>query len=272
MNIVALIPARGGSKRVPQKNIRPLAYQPLIAYTIQAALKSGIFDKIVVSTDCEMTKKISYAYGADVVIDRPEEISGDLSHDFEWVSHALSLLPPSDCFAILRPTSPFRTAETILRAWELFKGSQPCDSLRAVQKVKEHPAKVWGYDTSELKHIIPYDPHFIEIDDCEFPGFDMPYQRLPEAFIQNGCLQIAHTSVLREHGNVTGSAVTPFFTEGYEGLDINTREDIWLAESIINGHIASPADIMLGYREGGKDKGISHQELMDMLRRAGFDA
>lgn len=261
LDIVALVPARGGSKRLPQKNIRPLAYFPLIAYTLQAALKSGIFKSIVVSTDCKETAKIGLAYGADTIIDRPAGISGELSHDFEWVSHALEHLPPFNCFAILRPTSPFRTADTIIRAWNLFKARQPCDSLRAVQKVREHPYKTW-YKVGDF--IDPY----VEFKKGNIKGYDLPYQSLPEMYVQNGCLQIAHTDTLRKYGNVTGWRVIPFKTQGHEGIDINTVEDIWLAESIINGHVGKTADIMCGYREGGKaNDGMTHREFMDWMQK-----
>src|SRR4051812_26068956 len=109
--IVALIPARGGSKRLPAKNIRPLAGHPLIAYTISAAIESGIFTSVIVSTDVEETAHIALHYGAEVPFLRPIEYAGDLSPDVEWIEDTLTKLKASgrtfDCFSILRPTSPF---------------------------------------------------------------------------------------------------------------------------------------------------------------------
>src|SRR5262245_51132771 len=116
-SLVALIPARSGSKRVPDKNIRMLAGHPLIAYTIFAARKSGLFSSIIVSTDSEQYAEISRSYGAEVPFLRPAELSGDSSPDIAWLEHMFKQLGMQgrqfDCFSILRPTSPFRTPATI---------------------------------------------------------------------------------------------------------------------------------------------------------------
>src|SRR5688572_16544651 len=121
---VALIPARGGSKRVPAKNIRVLAGYPLIAYTIAAAIESKIFSAVLVSTDSDEIAAIARAWGAEVPGLRPAQFAGDLSPDIEWVEDMLNGLSATgrtyDCFSILRPTSPFRQPETIRRAWAQF--------------------------------------------------------------------------------------------------------------------------------------------------------
>ena len=120
LSIVALIPARAGSKRVPQKNIRRLGDHPLIAYTIAAARESGVFRDVLVSTDSEEFAKIARHYGAEVPFLRPRVMAGDTSRDIEWVEHTLRELEQVGrrygCFSLLRPTSPLRTAETIRRA------------------------------------------------------------------------------------------------------------------------------------------------------------
>ena len=125
--IVALIPARSGSKRVPDKNIRLLAGHPLIAYSIAAALQSRVFKTVMVSTDSERYADIARYYGAEVPFLRPAAIAGDISPDIEWVLHTLNQLrdlgQQTDCFSILRPTSPFRLPETIRRAWQEFESS-----------------------------------------------------------------------------------------------------------------------------------------------------
>ena len=125
---VALIPARSGSKRVKNKNINILEKHPLIAYTIQSALSSNIFNEIIVSTDSPEIKEISEYYGANVPFIRPKEYAKDTSPDIEWVKHSLDHLKNSgadyDIFSILRPTSPFRKPETILRAFNLFKSTK----------------------------------------------------------------------------------------------------------------------------------------------------
>ena len=146
-SVIALIPARSGSKRVPDKNIRILGGHPLIAYTIAAVRQSGVFSAIVVSTDSEQYADISRRYGAEVPFLRPVEMAADLSPDIEWIEHAISQLGSQgrefDCFSILRPTSPFRTSETIQRAWQEFISQEGIDSLRAVEKCREHPGKMW---------------------------------------------------------------------------------------------------------------------------------
>jgi CMP-N,N'-diacetyllegionaminic acid synthase len=134
-SIVALIPARAGSKRVPDKNIRPLAGHPVIAYTIAAALDSGVFTDVIVSTDSEHYAEIVKYYGAQVPFLRPAELAGDQSPDIEWLEFTLGRLCDTDRkydgFSILRPTSPFRLPQTIQRAWQEFLGLHGVDSLRA---------------------------------------------------------------------------------------------------------------------------------------------
>src|SRR5210317_468694 len=136
--IVGLIPARSGSKRVPDKNIRLLAGHPVVAYTIAAALGSGIFKDVIVSTDSEHYAEIAKHYGAQVPFLRPAELAGDQSPDIEWLEFTLCRLRDTDrkhdCFSILRPTSPFRLPETIQRAWQEFSAQPGVDSLRAVEK------------------------------------------------------------------------------------------------------------------------------------------
>jgi N-acylneuraminate cytidylyltransferase len=135
---VALIPARQGSKRVPGKNVRVLGGHPVIAYTIVPALESGVFDAVVVSTDSEEIAAVARHYGAEVPFLRPPQLAGDTSPDIEWVEYTLSELKRAgrqwDCFSLLRPTSPFRTAATIRRAWSRFLAQPGVDSLRAVEK------------------------------------------------------------------------------------------------------------------------------------------
>ena len=131
--VVALIPARGGSQRVPGKNVLPLAGHPLLAWSIASARESGIFARVVVSTDSEEIAEVARRYGADVPGLRPAELASATSPDVEWVLHAMQGRD-EDAFALLRPTSPFRTAATIRRAWARFlELGERVDSLRAVE-------------------------------------------------------------------------------------------------------------------------------------------
>ena len=145
-SIIALIPARSGSERIPEKNIKRLGPHPLIAYTISAAKESELFDDIVVSTDSKTYAKIAEYYGASSPFLRPSEISGSKSPDKEWVSYTLDKLEKDmkckyEYFSILRPTSPFRTAETIKRAWNQFSKDKNSESIWAIELIKQHPGK-----------------------------------------------------------------------------------------------------------------------------------
>ncbi|MDX2476632.1 MAG: acylneuraminate cytidylyltransferase family protein [Gammaproteobacteria bacterium] len=230
-SLVALIPARSGSKRVPGKNIRRLAGHPLIAYTIAAALESGVFGAVVVSTDSEDYAEIARHYGAEVPFLRPAELAGSLSPDIEWVEHAILALEnldrSYDGFSILRPTSPFRQAKTIQRAWQTFNTEQGVDSLRAVELCKQHPGKMWVVQQRCMTPLLPFSPD-------EQPWHSSQYQALPEIFVQNASLEMAWTKVVRDSRTIAGEIVLPFFTEGFEGFDINEPKDWRDAEYLLS--------------------------------------
>lgn len=240
-SIVALIPARAGSKRLPGKNIRPLAGHPLIAYTIAAARGAGIFGQVIVSTDSEDYAAIARHYGAEVPFLRPAELAGDLSPDIEWVEHALSWLAQHgrryDAFSILRPTSPFRTADTIRRAWDQFlsdPGQPGVDSLRAVEKCKQHPGKMWVVRGGRMLPLLPLSP-------AKAPWHSQQYQALPEVYVQNASLEIAWSRVVFQGRTIAGQVIMPFFTQGYEGFDLNRPEDWRRAEELVAaGEVALP--------------------------------
>jgi CMP-N,N'-diacetyllegionaminic acid synthase len=227
---VALVPARAGSKRVPGKNIRPLAGHPLLAYSIASALDSGIFSSVVVSTDSEETAAIARYYGAEVPFLRPAEMAGDLSPDIEWVTHALDGLRDAgratECFSLLRPTSPFRRAETIRRAWLRFLSAGSVDSLRAVEPCRQHPGKMWLLEGDRMRPLL-------QGDESEVPWHSRPYQALPPVYVQNASLEIAWTRTVHDTGTIAGQAVVPFFTQDYEGFDVNETKDWWYAEHLL---------------------------------------
>lgn len=230
-NIVALIPARSGSKRIKNKNIKLLNGHPLIAYTIQSAIKSEVFDDVIVSTDSEDIKRISEYYGASVPFLRPSSYATDTSPDIEFVKHALDELSKSNQtysqFSILRPTSPFRKPDTIKRAFKLFFNSKS-DSLRAVEKCLQHPCKMWTLENGFIKPFVNLKisgPHNQPLHSSQYPS-------LPEVFIQNASLEMANSYVVYEQNNISGSKIIPFFTEKDEGIDVNVEED-WLKAEIL---------------------------------------
>lgn len=227
---VALIPARSGSKRVADKNVRRLAGHPLIAYSIAAACSSGVFEDIVVSTDSERYARIARHYGAEVPFLRPAEIAGATSPDIEWVELTLSRLREAgreyDCFSILRPTSPFRKAETIRRAWDAFLAETGVDSLRAVERCRQHPGKMWVVGGRRMVPLLPLGPRAL-------PWHSSQYAALSEVYMQNASLEIAWSRVVWEQRTIAGDVLMPFLTEGDEGVDINDPEDWWYAEHLL---------------------------------------
>jgi CMP-N,N'-diacetyllegionaminic acid synthase len=238
MTCVALIPARKGSKRIEGKNVRRLAGHPVIAYTIRAAIDSGIFDHVIVSTDDETYADIARHYGAETPFMRPAEFAADLSPDIDWIRHAIANLETNgscfDAFSILRPTSPFRQPDTIQRAWRQFNSTPGIDSLRAVQLCTEHPGKMWVIKGDIMVPALP-------VQLGETPWHSMPYQALPAVYIQNASLEIAWTRVVTELGTIAGNVVAPFLTQSHEGLDLNKPGDWAQAEILIaDGHATLP--------------------------------
>jgi len=231
VNCVALIPARQGSKRVPGKNIRPLQGHPTIAYTIAPAIESGVFDAVIVSTDSEETAAIARHYGAEVPFLRPARFATDTSPDIEWVEYTLAELARRgrtwDAFSLLRPTSPFRSADTIRRAWTLFTSQQGVDSLRAVERCAQHPGKMWVLEGSRMRPLLDQPEPRTQ------PWHSTPYQALPPVYVQNASLEIAWTRVVSDTRTIAGNVLVPFITEGYEGFDINDPHDWMIAERLL---------------------------------------
>ena len=238
-SVVALIPARSGSKRVPGKNIRRLGRHPALAYTIAAAVDSGIFAAVIVSTDDEQYAAIAKHYGASVPFLRPAEFAGDLSPDIEWIELTLGRLGAAgrvfDCFSLLRPTSPFRLPATIRRAWTEFCAETGIDSLRAVERCRQHPGKMWIVNGRRMTPLLPDGP-------TAQPWHSSQTQTLPEVYVQNASLEIAWTRVVFEGRTIAGQVVMPFMTDGLEGFDVNSREDWILAERFVaNGEAELPS-------------------------------
>jgi N-acylneuraminate cytidylyltransferase len=230
-----LIPARSGSKRVAGKNVRTLGGHPVLAYTIAAARESAIFDAVIVSTDSEEIAAIARHYGAEAPFLRPPALAGDTSPDIEWLEHTLAELAARgrtwDCFSLLRPTSPFRAAGTIRRAWALFTSQDGVDSLRAVEKCAQHPGKMWIVRGERMVPLLPFGP-------VDQPWHSTPYQALPTVYVQNASLEIAWTRLVRERRTIAGDVLVPFVTDGHEGFDINDGYDWIVAERLLADGVA----------------------------------
>ena len=268
--VVALIPARAGSKRVPGKNIRRLKGHPLIAYTIAAATQSQVFSAVIVSTDSEEVAEIARYYSADVPFLRPPEYATDKSPDIEWIDYTLRRLSDLgrefDCFSILRPTSPCRQPQTIQRAWQAFLAqANQVDSLRAVEKCQQHPGKMWVLKGNLMKPLLEQNTfqlgnsqvnHNLQPPNLQPPNLQppnlqptlregqrpttrrtpwhsTPYQALPEVYVQNASLEIAWSKVVLKEYTIAGKVIMPFITHDHEGLDINDLKDWWYLDYLI---------------------------------------
>lgn len=229
--IVGLIPARAGSKRVPNKNVLQLQGHPLLAYTISAALDSGVFEKVIVSTDSDEYAQIALHYGAEVPFLRPNSLAQDSSADVGWVAHALKNLAligfEFEIFSILRPTSPFRNASTIRRAYEEFNSRTDIDSIRAVELCSQHPGKMWRIKGDHLIPLLSVQPDGLD-------WFSSPTQSLPEVWVQNASLEIAFSRCVLESESISGNRIAPFKTVFPEGIDINSKFDFARAKMVVD--------------------------------------
>ena len=238
--IVGLIPARAGSKRVPNKNVLQLQGHPLLAYTISAALDSGVFEKVIVSTDSDVYAQIALHYGAEVPFLRPNSLAQDSSADIGWVAHSLENLAligfEFEIFSILRPTSPFRNASTIRRAYEEFSSRTDIDSIRAVELCSQHPGKMWRIKGDHLIPLLSVQPDGLD-------WFSSPTQSLPEVWVQNASLEIAFSRCVLESESISGNRIAPFRTVFPEGIDINSEFDFARAKMVVDEGLFSLPEV-----------------------------
>ncbi|MBI4699330.1 MAG: acylneuraminate cytidylyltransferase family protein [Nitrospirae bacterium] len=229
MKILAFIPARAGSKRVPNKNLKPLQGKPLIAYTIKAAKSARHINRIVVSTDSEEIASIARQYGAEVPFIRPGNISQSDSTEMQFFEHALDRFRLNenyepDMIVLLYPTSPFRKPESIDRAvGEMLKHPE-ADSLRSVRLCHEHPYKMWVIEDGYLKPFVSGQSPNVHT---------LSYQLLPTVYIQNASIYITKPSTIRNKKSPTGDVIIPFVMDELESIDINTPLDFKIAEMIL---------------------------------------
>jgi N-acylneuraminate cytidylyltransferase len=226
---VAFVPARSGSERVPHKNVRPLAGHPLLAYAIETARQSGVFERVVVSTDSEEIAGVARWYGADVPFLRPAEYATATSPDIEWLAYTLPRLDEAyDLFALVRATNPFRGPDVVRRGFEQLLATPEADSIRAVERVKQHPGKMWLL-AEDGRTLAP----LLDQSHLEVAWHAGQYQALPEVYVQNSALEIAWTRVVAETGTREGRVLAPFLTQGLEGFNVDDEEDWERAERLV---------------------------------------
>ena len=221
MKIWSIIPARAGSKRIPKKNIKPLAGEPLMAYTIAVSLKSKYITRTIVSTDSSEIVEISHKYGAEVPFIRPAEISGDLSNDTGFMGHCINWFERNegevcDLFVFLRPTTPLRKVATVDRAVELFTYSPERTALRSVHMMEETAYKRLeiGEDNGALVTIFQHDTN---IDKGNKPS-----QLYPKTYQCNGYVDVLRVEYFKQHHCLYGDNVLPYVTE--EATEADTPE------------------------------------------------
>ncbi|MDD5948268.1 MAG: acylneuraminate cytidylyltransferase family protein, partial [Lachnospiraceae bacterium] len=186
MDILAVIPARSGSKSVPDKNIRDIGGKPMLAYSIEHAQKSHYINRVIVSTDSEKYAGIAKKYGAEVPFLRPAEYATDTALDYDVFRHALKWLREEEGYepelvVQLRPTYPIRRIEDIDTMVERMLAEPLADSIRTIAPAKEIPYKMWRKE--ESGRLMPL---LTDIPEC----YNMPRQQLPKVYYQNACIDI----------------------------------------------------------------------------------
>ena len=232
MNIVGIIPARGGSVGVPLKNIKNLNGHPLIKYTIDSAIKSNVLDRIIVSTDHDEIAEASLKYGAEVPFVRPKDISEDVETELV-LQHAVKYLEgaqyPVDAVVLLQPTSPFRRALTIKKTVDLYK-SEDCDSVITVQNIEGNRPE-WMLSIDKNSKVIPYATPF---DDDGRPVIKLSArQSFPALYKQNGLVYVTDKKLLMKKTLTIGPNALAVVVEEEEAVDIDTFTDFHIAEALM---------------------------------------
>jgi CMP-N-acetylneuraminic acid synthetase len=229
--ILCLILARGGSRRIPYKNIKKLAGKPLIAYTIECAKRSKYINRIIVSTNDIEIAKVAKDYGAEVPFFRPDELSKDDSTELDAFKHALGWLKVNesyepDLIVKLFATAPFRSTKSVDKAITLLLDNPEADSVRSVKLCSEHPHKMWQIDGERLKSLIP-------VDQKQKEAHTLSYQILPEVYIQNAAIDVTKPDNVWEKDSITGINIVPFVMDEFESVDINNPLDFEFAEMLL---------------------------------------
>ena len=224
MKILCIIPARSGSKGIINKNIKLFNGKPLLAWSIEQAQKSVYTMKIIVSTDSQKYADIAISYDAEAPFLRPENISQDLSIDFEYIKHAIEWLDINeqyvpDIILQLRPTQPTRSVKDIDNCLRVFiEKRQQYDSLRTVKKFEKSPYKMYSISNNILV------PLFKKVDDITEP-YNQCRQRLPPTYLHDGYIDILNTSIIKE-GTISGKNIYPYIIDSVKKyIDIDTEKD-----------------------------------------------
>jgi len=219
--MIAIITARGGSKRLPGKNMRLLAERPLIAYSIEAAQASRIFDAVVVTTDDPQIAAFAAGAGTDVV-ERPPELAGDTARSSDAIVHVLDDPRHSqqDSFCLLQPTSPLRTAENIRAAFAMFEAAGG-PAVVGCRRPHPHP----------YKSLVERDGTFVAVESMSL--LEAPDQSLPKAIAPNGAIYIAGSGLYRRARSFFEPPPVWYEMDESESTDIDSAHDLAFAEFLL---------------------------------------
>lgn len=216
MNILAIIPARKGSKSILNKNIRKINGKPMMVYSIEHAIKSRYISRTIVSTDSINYSRIAIKYGAEVPFLRPKAISGDSSTDLEVFVHALKWLHENENYhpeicVHLRPTYPLRDYKDIDRMIKILLDNPVADSVRSIVKSPDTPFKMWFMNNlGEIKPVIQ-----TEIREA----FNLPRQVLPNTYLQNACIDVLRTKNITVNNSMSGKVIYGYLMDTYYDID-----------------------------------------------------
>lgn len=227
MNVLGIIPARGGSKTVPKKNIKKLGGKPLLQYTIEAANNSNLISRLILSSDDDEIISIANQFGIEVPFKRPLELAQDNSPTISVILHALSFFESQNIFfdavCLLQVTSPFKTGNFIDAALKKFSESN-CDSLLSVQRVPNHYNPHWTFEKN--------GQGYLEIATLEKEIISRR-QDLPVAYHRDGLIYITKTSTLKTQNSLYGEKIG-FIESPFEGaINIDTNDDWLKAEAYL---------------------------------------
>lgn len=225
--ILAIIPARSGSKSVKNKNIRLMNGKPMLAYSIEHAKSSKQINRIIVSTDSEEYAQIAREYGAETPFIRPKEYATDTSLDLEVFQHALQYLKEEedyipDVVVQLRPTYPIRNVEDIDKMVSMMLEDDSVDSVRSLAPAREIAYKMWRKGNDGV-----LTPILTDIKEA----YNMPRQELPAIYYQNANIDVIRPNVILEKHSMSGDKIIGY--EMQDNFDIDTEEEFTLAEEYL---------------------------------------
>jgi N-acylneuraminate cytidylyltransferase len=256
-HILAIIPARGGSKSIPRKNIQLLGGYPLISYSIAAGLNSQYIDRVIVSTDDAEIAQIAEQYGAEVPFIRPAELAEDHVTDLPVFEHAVQWLEENDNYHAdiilqLRPTSPFRPKGSVDEAIELMLQSRLADSVRGVTPSGQNPYKMWRVENNRMVPLLNG-----EFDE----PYNMPRQKLPATYWQTGHIEVIRYETIMYKHSMTGDHIIPYIIDSRYALDLDNLQQWEYAEymlEFIDEEIYQPLDLWNSLEE------MNHQFVMPL--------